>query len=206
MKNVLLTVGCFLILTSYACADSLWRDNAFPAGSLFADNKARCIGDIVTIKISEATSANRSSETNTSKDVTNTGSVTDWLYPHENTPGLLAHKDDLPTWEYSMDKEFNGKGEIKESDSFTAKITAVVIDVLPNGNMLIKGDREVVVAGEKKKITIAGTIRESDIEEDNTIESNLIADAKIYYEGKGPISDNQRRGFFTWIRDMFSMF
>lgn len=206
MKKVFFILCAVLLWNQTGYSDSLWRDNLGSNGSLFTDDKACVVGDIVTIVISEQTSANRSSETSTDKDVSNTGQITDWLYPHTSTPGFLIHKGDLPKWDYEMAKEFTGKGAIKESDTFTAKITARVIDVLPNGNLLIEGSRELSVANDKKKIIISGIVRQSDITDENTVDSNLIADAKIYYEGKGPLADNQKRGFFTWLRDVMSMF
>jgi len=203
------TIFCMLVLLSMvnvASADSLWKPQYHNRGTLFTDSKAYNIGDIVTIIVSEATTAERSSETTTNKDVANKGSITSWLYPQAASKSFLSHNGSLPAWDYVMNKDFTGKGAIQEKDKFTAKITAAVIDIYPNGNMLIEGSREIMVANDKKKIIISGIIRRGDITDENTIPSNLIADAKIYYEGKGPIADNQRRGVFTWLRDMFSMF
>ncbi len=194
-----------LLISSTCYADSLWRKEYHSRGSLYTDDKACAIGDIVTIIVSETTSAKTTSKTTTNKDVSNTGSITSWFYP-SNPPEYIEKDNEMPSWEYSMNKDFTGGGEVSEGGSFTAKITARVIDVLPNGNLLIQGSREVSVASEKKKIILSGIVRRSDILADNTIQSNLIADAKIYYEGNGALTDNQKRGFFTWLRDTFSIF
>ncbi len=206
MKNIILCICILLSWNNLISADSIWKSQYHDRGSLFTDDKAYNIGDIVTITITESTSAERSSETTTNKDVNNKGSITSWLYPQTASKSFLSHNGSLPAWDYTTKKDFTGKGEIQEKDKFTAKITASIIDIYPNGNMLIEGSREIMVSNDKKKIIISGIIRRSDITSENTIASNLIADAKIYYEGKGPIADNQRRGVFTWFRDMFSMF
>ena len=195
---------CFSLHNAYA--DSLWNESYFERGSLFTDDKACTIGDIVTIVISETVKSKRTSETSTSKSVNNKGKVTDWLYPATSSMGFLEHKNNLPQWEYGMDKDYKGGGEISEDDSFVAEITARVIDILPNGNLLIEGSREIMLTNDKKTIIISGIIRRSDISDTNTIESNQIADAKVYYEGSGPLTDNQKRGIFTYLRDIFSMF
>lgn len=208
MNKLLVSLIVFFLCACFVSdgrSDSLWSDSFSGRGSLFADDKSMSIGDIVTIVISESTTASRSSETKTAKDVSNKGSITSFLYP-QSASGALTHNDALPAWEYGVQKDFNGKGEIAEKDSLTAKITARVIDVYPNGNLMIQGERELSVANDKKKIIITGVIRRSDIGPDNTVESNLMADAKIYYEGKGPIADNQRRGVMTWLRDVLAVF
>lgn len=214
MKRLsMFTLLVFIILTNKSYSDSLWHQKYFDRGGLFCDNKAMSIGDIVYITIKESVSAQRSSETSTGKDVGNKGSVKTWLYPKKDTDGdgiddgfLVNEQGDMPLWEYSSSKNFKGLGAIKESDSFTAKITATVIDVLPNGNLLIEGSRELDVANDRKRVIITGMIRQSDIDGENTIPSDLIADAKIKYEGRGPIADNQRRGILTWVRDVFALF
>lgn len=205
MKLFIGLLTAVLLASSVVCADSLWQPEYHRRGSLYSDDKAFDIGDIVTIVISETISAKRKSKTTTSKDVSNTGSITSWFYP-KNPPEYLEKDNEMPSWEYKVDKGFTGQGEIQEDDTFSAKITARVIDVLPNGNLLIQGSREISVANDRKRIILSGIVRRNDITAANTVESNLIADAKIYYDGKGPISDNQRRGVFTWLRDMFALF
>ncbi|MCB1196529.1 flagellar basal body L-ring protein FlgH [bacterium] len=207
---------CFVLMTVVqmhlsisAYADSLWREDRFPrvsTVSMLNDNKAYKIGDIITIEISESLTVDRTSETSTDKSVSNKGSITEWLYPVAASQGFLSHEGELPSWEYGVDKDFEGKGSIKESDKITAHIAATIIDILPNGNLLIEGSREIQVANDLKRVVISGIIRKTDITAENTVSSTLIANSKIYYEGEGPLADNQRRGIFTWLRDLFSMF
>ncbi len=214
MKRLsIFTLLVSVLFANSSYSDSLWDQKYFDRGGLFRDNKAIGIGDIVYITIKENVSAQRSSETSTGKDVGNKGSVTNWLYPKKDTDGdgiddgfLVNKQGDMPSWEYSTSKSFKGLGAIKESDSFSAKITATVIDVFPNGNLLIEGSRELNVANDKKRVIITGMIRQSDIDGENTISSDLIADAKIKYEGRGPLADNQRRGILTWVRDVLALF
>ncbi len=201
-------------------ATSLWTNKA--SGFLFVDHKARNIGDIITIVVSESVSIDKEGETETEKTDTVVGRVASFLFPAAttytpaNTGGFLTekgyigsrfgqHNGTLPTWDWKTDQKFKGGGSIKNEDSFLTKITARIIDVLPNGQMLIEGARFLNVANEKQKILITGRIRSQDVLADNTISSEKIADLEIKYEGKGPIGDNQRRGILTRLWDVLGL-
>ena len=80
-------------------------------------------------------------------------------------------------------------------------MTAQVVDVLPNGNLIIEGNREVRVNAENQMITLTGMVRPRDITADNVIQSTYIADARIAYSGTGVLNDRQRPGWFTRVMD-----
>ena len=101
----------------------------------------------------------------------------------------------------SYDSSFKGKGKTTRTENMTAQISARVLQVLPNGNLVIRGSREITVNYEKQLITIQGVIRPADVTPENTIQSNYIADAKIEYIGKGDVSRQQRQGWLTRILD-----
>jgi flagellar L-ring protein precursor FlgH len=104
----------------------------------------------------------------------------------------------------SMKNSFDGSGETSRNETMTASITARVMEVTPNGNLFIKGTRQVKVNNENQIITLTGLIRPVDVSPDNTVLSSYIADAKIEYTGSGPVSDKQRPGWllraidFVW--------
>ena len=83
----------------------------------------------------------------------------------------------------------------------TADIAAKVVDVMPNGNLLVEGRKEVTVEKEKRFLVVSGIVRPIDIEFDNSVPSTKVADARIEYIGKGVISDKQRPGIFHRIFD-----
>ena len=98
-------------------------------------------------------------------------------------------------------EKHDGTGSTSRSSELTAVLTAKVIDVLPNGNLLIDGRREVIVNNETQLISLSGTVRPEDIGPNNTVLSTYIADAKITYTGEGVIGDKQRVGWFVKIMD-----
>jgi len=101
----------------------------------------------------------------------------------------------------SNSSSFDGSGSTMRRENLTATISTRVIEVLPNGNFLIQGRRNVRVNNEDQIILLEGTIRPRDISSDNTVNSSYIADARITYAGKGIISDRQQPGWLMGILD-----
>jgi flagellar L-ring protein precursor FlgH len=197
-----------LVLSSVrlqAGAGSLWHDMSAEPRSMFADKKAHSVGDLVTIVIQENNAASRNNNTTTSKKATQNASITSFLYSPA-TSGLLTKGGALPALQYSSDNEFNGGGQINNQETITAQLTVRVIDVLPNGNLVIEGHRQTSFAGERQDAILRGTIRADDITPANTILSSQVADATIQLISNGAITDNQRRGWFTTIWQKLSPF
>lgn len=177
-----------LLLSVYVpavSAESLWSNQS---SSLFSDNRARNVGDIITIIISESSSATRTGSASNSKDSSvnvgaGTGSMLGWITNHS-----LTGKDG-----------FSAKGALTNSNNVRAAMTAQVVAVQPNGNLLIEGVQEIKQNKETQNIRVTGEIRPLDIKSDNTIQSTYIANAKIFVDGKGFISDKQKDGILTQI-------
>jgi flagellar L-ring protein precursor FlgH len=168
-----------------ANADSLWT-NGGSGRSLFSDLRAYNVGDIVTIIITEVSSAKSEATTKTEKETeTSVG------------PGVGPLLKQFPTLGFQGSGSTSATGSTTRTGTLTASMTARVTRVLPNGNLEIEGSREIVVNSENQKIILSGTIRQVDISPDNTIRSTLIADAKIRYEGKGVVGQKQREGLIT---------
>jgi len=102
-----------------------------------------------------------------------------------------------------MGHDFKGGGETSSEEDLASTMTARVLDVLPNGSLLLEGRRVVQLQEEKVQMVLTGMVRPRDIAADNTVSSSRIADASIRYETSGPISRDQKRGLFTrminWI-------
>ena len=92
-----------------------------------------------------------------------------------------------------------GEGESTRQSSLTAYITARVIDLMPNGNLVIEAKKEVIINKEKQVAVLTGIIRPRDIEYNNVIDSNKIADMQIKFIGKGPVNAQARRGWLSWL-------
>lgn len=171
---------------------SIWPgENA--KNSLFTDNKARHVNDIITIVIDESSSGNNKADTATSKDTSISASVSSFL-------GLEKY---LPSTQIggSSANSLTGSGETSRDGKLEAQITAMVVKIMDNGNLVIEGRRQLTVNEEDQYIIISGIIRPEDVTSDNVISSQYIADARIVYTGTGVVNDKMRPGFMTRIVD-----
>jgi flagellar L-ring protein FlgH len=184
-------------------ADSLWQQGASRA--MFTDKKARGVGDILTIIIQENNGATRQNNTTTSKKASVNAAIASLLYA-PTASGLLTKKGTLPALNYTTDTEFNGGGQINNLETITAQMAVRVVDVLPNGNMVIEGRLHTAFSGEKQDAVVRGVVRYDDIAANNTLYSYNIADATIQFISKGTITDNQNKGWATRIWDKVSPF
>lgn len=182
---------------------SLWRDDGL-FSDLFVLPKARGIGDVVTIKIVESSSATNKANTLTERESSLTAKIDAFLglekrYLDATHPGFRADRNFNPfgTIQGGMTSKFDGNGTTSRSGDLTAFITARVTGVTSNGNLRIEGTREVEVNNEKQFIMLSGTIRPRDIAPDNIILSTYISDARITYSGAGVIDDRQRPGWMA---------
>jgi flagellar L-ring protein precursor FlgH len=190
---------------------SIWPgENA--KNSLFADNKARYVNDIVTIVIDESSSGSNSANTTTSRDTETLAGISallgmDRKIARQNKD--LTDGDDvytaglLPSIQVggTSANSLTGKGATTRDSELQARITARVVEVLPNGNLNIEGRRRLAVNEEDQYIVISGTVRPDDITSDNVVSSQYIADAKIVYTGKGVVHDKMSPGWLTRIVD-----
>jgi flagellar L-ring protein precursor FlgH len=184
-------------------ADSLWTDQNIR--SMAADKKAHAVGDILTILIQENNGATRNNNTTTSKKASVNAAIASLLYA-PSASGLLTKKGTLPALNYTADTEFNGGGSINNAETITAQVSVRVMDVLPNGNLVVEGQLRTAFSGEKQDAVVRGTVRPDDIAANNTLFSYNIADATIQFISKGTITDAQRKGWFTKIWDKLSPF
>ena len=192
-----------------------FQGSLYVAGSLFndffIDTKARKVGDIVTIKISESSKATNSADTKTGRTSSLEAGIDtlfgteDWYHEKvlKNIPSNLPRPDPFgnPSVKGSMSSDFDGSGSTSRSGDLSAFITCRVTEVLPNGNLYIVGSREVLVNNETQMIILSGVIRPRDIDDNNIILSTFISDAKIAYSGSGIINDRQRPG---WLANLLN--
>jgi flagellar L-ring protein precursor FlgH len=182
---------------------SLWNDRG-PFGDLFVLPKARRVGDIVTVKIVESSSATNQANTVTERDSSLSASIDAFLgleqkYLNTAHPDYDAGRNFNPFGAIrgGMASEFDGSGATSRSGDLTAFMTARVTEVLPGGNLRIEGSREVEVNNEKQLISLSGFVRVRDIAPDNVVLSTFISDARIAYSGEGDIDDRQRPGWMA---------
>lgn len=185
--------------TGTASDGSLWPGEQH---SLYADLKARTTGDIVTITISEKASASKEASTNSNRDSSLTAGIPN-LMGIENSDMIAQNPNiNLTTMlEANFANSFKGAGKTIRKEDLVASLTTQVIQVYPNGNLKIRGGKEVRVNDETQVIYLTGIVRPVDIMANNTIDSKHVLNARISYTGKGAVSDKQNPGWGTRIID-----
>ena len=171
---------------------SLWSQRS---DSLFADHKASNIGDIVTVTISEEASATKEATTSTDKSSNWNAGMPNFL-GLENSDIIANNNLDLTNLiNANVSNSFDGSGRTVRTDNLSASLTTQVVGRYSNGNLKIRGGKEVTVNNEVQIIYITGIIRPVDITSANTIDSEKILNARISYTGKGVIADKQEAGW-----------
>lgn len=177
---------------------SIWQS---ASAGLVEDFKARNRGDTVTVVITEEASASKSATTSTNRTTALSAGIPNMM----GIEGKMAHINKWIDMEKLLSADtsskYDGSGSTTRKENLNATITARIVDVLENGNLLIEGRRNVKVNNEDQIIILEGIIRTKDISADNIIYSTQIADAKITYSGKGIISDRQKPGWLMNILD-----
>lgn len=171
----------------------------FQAGvsrTLFEDRRARYVGDTMTISIAETTSASTKSNTKASRDTSISATApTIRGLPGKSFQGISLSADAA--------NSLDGKGEAAANNVFTGNITVTVIEVLPNGNLLVSGEKQVSIGAGTEYIRLSGIVNPYFINAANTISSAQVADARIEYKESGVISEAQVMG---WLARFFLSF
>lgn len=184
---------------------SLWRDSSSP----YEDRKAKRVNDLLTILIAENVTATNTASTNDSSDSSANYGITDLFgantdFGIQNLPllkKLYPGTKFTPSASGSSKSKFAGKGDTSRKGTITAAITAKVVEVLPNSNMVVESRKEVVVNNEKQIVVLRGIVRPDDISTNNTITSTYVADAQIYLVGDGVLDDKQSQGWLVRTLD-----
>lgn len=196
-------LAALLTASITAPAQSLWKADSSRA--IVADKRARAVGDIVTILVQENNTASKDNSTKTAKSSSVDASIAKFLYSPAAS-GFLTKGGNFPALNLSAKQDFDGGGKISNSEKITSKIAVRVVDVLPNGNLVLEGRRSTAFAGETQEAVLRGVVRAEDIAPNNTLYSYNIADATIKYVSSGTIADNQRKGWFTRIWEKVTPF
>jgi flagellar L-ring protein precursor FlgH len=166
------------------------------SASLFEDPKARRLGDLLTIRLQESTNASKSSSTGTEK-------TSEIDMPAPTIAGRPVTVNGTPVLGTNIDgaRKFNGKGSSSQQNQLEGSITAVVVDVLPNGNLVLEGEKWLRLNQGDEMIRVRGIVRPFDVLPDNSVPSDRIADARISYAGRGALADSNAQG---WLSRFFN--
>lgn len=163
---------------------------------LFEDVKAHRVGDIITINLVESTNASKSATTTTKKtDTIDTGA------PSIMGSGVLLNGVNPLSNSASTANSFSGDGASTQSNTLTGNITVTVARVLPNGNLVIRGEKVLTLNQGDEFIRISGIVRPADISSDNSVLSTQVANADITYGGRGTLAETNKMG---WLARFFN--
>ncbi|MDH5189956.1 MAG: flagellar basal body L-ring protein FlgH [Gammaproteobacteria bacterium] len=172
---------------------------------LYEDPRARRVGDIITIILTEQTDASKSATTSLEKDTNNTITNPTILgsTPSFNVPGVLpleSNRNNNLGTSLGSAHDFEGEGKSAQSNSLTGNISVTVVEVLPNGNLVIRGEKIISLNQGDEYVRVAGIVRAQDVTSKNTVLSTQIADAHISYGGNGMVADSNKLG---WLARFF---
>ena len=160
--------------------------------TLFGDRRATNIGDVVTIILEESTRSSKSAETTLKKGTSN-----EILNP-KILGSLIQGSGDTNIFnKLESSTEFEGEGESDQSNSLTGTVTAVVANVMPNGLLLLQGEKWFQLNRGEEYVRVSGLVRPEDISGDNTVSSLRLADARIAYSGTGEMAQTNEAGWLT---------
>jgi len=169
---------------------SLWQSGS---RSFFNDHRATRIGDILTVEIEIADKAELSNSSDRSRESTTNVGLSNFFGLEQSLGQVFNNAFDPENMiGAAADSEHRGSGAINREEKIELTVAAVIVDRLPNGNLVIAGRQEVRINGELRELTVSGLIRPEDVTADNRVNHTQIAEARISYGGRGSISTVQR--------------
>jgi flagellar L-ring protein precursor FlgH len=172
------------------------RQAGYSYRSLFEDRRARAVGDVLTININETTAASKKSGSTAARNGSNGMSVT----ALSGLPGKGLLGSNLAA---SSANSFEGKGDSASNNAFTGIISVTVIEVLPNGNLLVSGEKQIGINQGSEFVRFSGVVNPATISPANAVSSTQVADARLEYRGNGYIDEAQTMG---WLARFFLTF
>jgi len=201
MRSKAITVAILIILMlcecSFVFADSIWAKRDKNMRNMYVDDVARQIGDILTVRIAEDSKVDNKAKRDLKKE-------TDRSVSFNGELGIDHILPSMPGIEMSAESsnELKGKADFKDERSYTDSVSVVVVDIQPNGNLVIMGMRDRIIAGDTQSIEVSGIVRPSDIEYNNTIKSEQIANFRVVTKNAGVAEPYNRQG---WLGRLFDL-
>lgn len=184
--------------------NSLWQPGST---TFFRDSRAWKVGDIIRIRVQIQDNATLNNTTQQNRSGSDSMGLTA-LFGKQNAVAHVLNHNANPAnlLGSNTTRNHSGGGNISRKEVIRTDVAALVTRVLPNGNLVVQGHQEVKVNSELREIKVAGIIRPKDIDRDNSVNTNQIAEARISYGGRGIVSDVQRPRYGSEIIDILSPF
>jgi len=196
-----------LVLSNLSFATSLWLKSGNDQRGLFGGKRAYSVGDLITIDVAESSSLAASQNTVRSRQSDIENAVSQFLFANSK---LGSHNGGLPGTQIETQNSSQGGGSIANTQELKGRVSVVVIDVLPNGVLVLEGARMVTFSGESYYAVLKGMVRQEDIgfgfkdglRYRNIVSSQYIADAQIEFVAKGSLNDAQKQ---SWYQKLVSV-
>ena len=207
----ILKITLFFLITNSVFGVSLWLKSTNNQRGLYGDKRSFAVGDLITIDVGESSSlaASQNSVRNRQSQVEN--AVKQFLFANSK---MGTHNGGLPGTEIESKSSNKGGGSIANTQNLKGRVSVVVIDVLPNGVLILEGARMVTFSGESYYAVLKGMVRPEDIGAGfreglryrNIVSSQYIADAQIEFVSKGSLNDDQKESWYQKIASMVNPF
>ena len=193
---------------------ALRADNRPSQGSIYSeaqpgyleDTRALRIGDVVMVRINENAQAQGGASTNLKKDTNRSAGIDSLLGLMPALKKAYPNMDPSELVKMASSFDFDGSGKTERAGKLSGLIGVRVKQELPNGDLFVEGTKVVMINHEEQHLYVSGVIRTSDIAPDNSVDSSLIADARVEFTGRGDINDQVERGWLTKILDFVNPF
>lgn len=186
-----------LLAPSQLSADSIWDRRTQHSALLYMDNRARRVGDLLTVSVNENTGASNKEERNLKKDTATSAKLN--LAASGNAGGAGRAASGQMNGSNSSDRTFQGSADFASERQLLDQMTVTVVDIKPNGNLVIEGYRRRLIQNEMRLLRVSGEVRPNDIEIPNFVESRFIANFNVSYEGSGVESKFTNQGWLGRI-------
>ncbi len=185
--------------------NSLWRAGA---KAFFKDIRAKEIGDALTVRLRLDDSAKMSNSTQRQRNDGEKMDLTAALGFEQRLGVLLprSYNKGGALMDFNTNHKTDGDGQIDRSEVIELTVAALVTQILPNGSLVVSGRQEIRVNQEKRELLITGVVRPQDIEADNTVSHERIAEMRVAYGGRGMLSDLQQPRWGTQLWDILFPF
>ena len=184
--------------------NSLWRAGA---KAFFKDHRAKEIGDVLTVKLDFTDKATFDNVTTRERDDSEDTNITQLLGLEAEFSKMLPQAVSAASLlSFDNAHETKGEGKVDRQEVISLTFAAVVTQILPNGSLVIVGRQEIRVNSELRELMVTGVVRPSDIDSDNTISHEKIAEMRVAYGGSGTISQLQQPRWGTQIWDIIFPF
>ena len=207
--NVIIAISTLSVVCNTIHADSLWQKRVTVNYNLFDDNRGKRVGDIVTVTVSETANILNTETNSTDNSSSHEGSIDNKNFlegiRHALSSGRNAKIQDsraANTFETDYTSSFEGGGSNDVDKSVSVTITAMVVEVLDNGNLALEGKRDIAVNKEKYTLTLTGIARPIDIATDNTIASSKMSNVLFGLTGKGWLTRAGSKGWYHRVKDV----